>query len=128
MAETPVVPASTALFCVADVAANACNISASSERAASSELNATGCAIQREPADELRAASSANSWPAATSVPCVGVVVTSACPAEGVSNRNASANSSSLGDGSSASGSVVAATGCSTLAGLGSSTLVSALG
>jgi len=64
----------------AKVAPNVLNISASSEIADSSEVNATDSAIHRE-----------------------GTVETSAFPIAGVSKRNASANSSALGVRSSAS-------------------------
>src|ERR1039457_3699008 len=97
---------------VAGIVPNVRNISATSEIAASSGLNITGSAIHRGPA-ALRAASSASNCPAATRVPCDGIVETSACPVAGVSKRNASASSASLGAGSSASAAsgTLAATG-----------------
>ena len=70
------------------VAVNVENISASSEIAASSGLNVTGSATHRDPA--------------ATRVPGRRTLETSACPVAGVSKRNASARSASLGAGSSA--------------------------
>src|SRR5216683_35777 len=61
IAETPVIPADSMSppDAAANVAANVLNISASSEIAASSVVNATGSATHRGPAAALRAASSA---------------------------------------------------------------------
>src|SRR5208282_3580820 len=54
------------------------NISASSEIAASSGLNATGSATHLGPDAAICAASSASNWPTAIRVPCDGAVEISA--------------------------------------------------
>src|SRR6266852_6518443 len=109
IAETPVIPTDSISppGAAANVASNLLNISASSEIAASSVVNATGSATHRGPAAGWLAASSFSNWPAATTLPCDvpsdGTVETSAFAVAGVSKRSASASASSLGAGSSAS-------------------------
>src|SRR5208282_4308257 len=107
IASTPVIltgPDSSAGVAVG-FAVNAVNISASSEIAASSELNVTGSATHRGPVAALRAASCTGNGPAATRVSGDDTAEPFPCPVAGVSKRKASASSTSLGANSSAVGS-----------------------